>query len=154
MGASVLKAAGESSPPASLRTDFLDGLAGYSIRQTSNRLMAEFVEAIDGTGMRPVLVSILSVVEENPGVNQGLVGAIIGVARANMAPLMNELENAGLIVRQQNSSDRRAVEIYLTSEGAVMLRECKVRILEHEKRILKRLTAEERKTLLRLIRKI
>ena len=104
----VLQLANDRSPE--VQAEFLNSLAGYRLRQISNAFMSEFAAAMAGTGMRPVQVSILSVADENPGVRQGEIGRALGVARANMAPLMAELEAAGLLERIPDEADRRAAE--------------------------------------------
>lgn len=137
-----------------LQAMFLDGLIGYALRHASNAFMSDFAASMTGTGLRPVLVSILSVVEENPGVRQGEIGRALGVARANIAPLMSELEHARLIRRETDDADRRAVRITLTDAGRATLKTCKARIAAQEQRSLARLSASERQTLLRLLKKI
>ncbi|WP_428408986.1 MarR family winged helix-turn-helix transcriptional regulator [Hyphococcus sp.] len=148
----VLELLDDRSPDVS--TEFLNSLAGYRLRQVSNVFMSEFAAAMAGTGMRPVQVSIISVVDENPGIRQGEIGRALGVARANMAPLMAELEAMGLLTRIPDEADRRAVSVFLTKQGQAMLKNCKARIMANERRVLERLTESERKTLLRLLNKI
>lgn len=140
--------------PAELRTEFLEQLVGYRLRRASNTLMTDFAASMSGTGLRAVHVSILAVIEDNPGVRQGEIGRALGVARANMAPLMAELEAAGLLERTPDEADRRAVSTCLTRSGEAILKNCKARILAHERRALERLTQNERETLLRLLNKI
>ncbi|MEZ5893321.1 MAG: MarR family transcriptional regulator [Parvularculaceae bacterium] len=133
---------------------FLDELIGYTLRQTANAFMNDFAASMAGTGLRPVLVSILSIVDENPGVRQGEIGRALGVARANMAPLMSELEAAKLVRRVPDESDRRAVIVSLTEAGRAALRNCKARIAAQERQSLAKLSESERQTLLRLLKKI
>ncbi|MCK5746780.1 MAG: MarR family transcriptional regulator [Oricola sp.] len=137
-----------------LRTEFLDGLVGYRLRLASNAFMSEFAAAMTGAGMRAVQVSILSVVQENPGVRQGEIGRALGVARANMAPLMAELEAARLLRRVTDETDRRAVSVHLTKNGEALLKNCKARIEAHERRALQAFSRSEKETLLRLLKKI
>ncbi len=85
---------------------------------------------------------------------QGEIGRALGVARANMAPLMAELEAARLLRRTTDESDRRAVSVQLTKSGEALLRNCKARIEAQERRTLGRLTRSEKETLLRLLKKI
>jgi DNA-binding MarR family transcriptional regulator len=144
----------EHSEEFALRTKFISNLVGYNIRRAINRITADFMRAFDGTNMRPILVSILSVVEENPGVSQGAVGEVLGVARTNMVPLMTDLEAQGLLRRTPDSVDRRALAIRLTRKGKTLLRDCNKRIRTHEERMLGGLTQDERATLMTLLGKI
>jgi DNA-binding MarR family transcriptional regulator len=137
-----------------IQTEFLSTVCGYKLHRAAHRLAADFLQCVGDTGMRPVLVSILSVVDENPDIRQGAVGETLGIARANIAPLMNELETLKLLRRARHASDRRAFAIRLTNKGERLLGECKARIRAHEGRMLRNLTRTERLDLLALLDKI
>jgi DNA-binding MarR family transcriptional regulator len=139
---------------SSLTHEFLDGLLGYALRRATNTAMSDFAAAMNGTGLRPGLASILSIVEENPGVRQGVVAGALNIARANMAPLVAELEELGLIRRLPHATDKRAVAIDLTAKGAAAICAAKQKIMAHERRTFERLTEKERARLLELLRKI
>jgi len=139
---------------ADVKMAFLDTLTGFQLRQVSNAMMSDFAASMSDTGLRPVHVSILSIVDENPGIRQGEIGRALGVARANMAPLMAELEGMNLLRRIPDAADRRAVSIDLTSPGKAALKNCKARITALERRSLQQLTKAEQETLLRLLKKI
>lgn len=132
----------------------LSSLVGYHLRRASGAFALDFQEAVKGTGMRQVLVGILSVVAANPGINQGAVGTALGIKRANMVSLINELVDAGLVAREVSSDDRRAFSLSLTEAGEAMRKDCTARIEAHEKRMLADLSAEERAMLLQLLNRI
>ena len=132
----------------------LDHLVGYHLRRASGAFGADFARAVEGTGMRQVLFGILSVVGANPGINQGAAGRSLGIQRANMVTLINQLADLGLLDRQTAADDRRALALRLTQAGEKMLEECLERIEAHEEHMLAGLTAAERRTLLGLLTKI
>lgn len=132
----------------------LSSLVGYHLRRASGAFALDFREAVGGTGMRQVLVGVLAVVEANPGVKQGTVGALLGIKPANMVSLINELIDQGLIERVVTPDDRRAFALSITSAGVAILTECLGRISEHEERMLDPLTPDERATLLALLARI
>lgn len=132
----------------------LSTLAGYHLRRASGAFAIDFREAVGGTGMRQVLVGVLAVVEANPGVKQGAVGALLGIKPANMVSLINELIDQGLIERVVTPDDRRAFALSITPAGVGILTECLDRISEHESRMLGALTPDERATLLALLSRI
>lgn len=129
-------------------------LVGYHLRRASGAFAADFTLAVDGTGMRQVLVGILGVVSGNPGINQGAVGRILGIKRANMVSLINELVDAELIARVVDSGDRRAFSLNVTKTGEAMLANCFKRIEAHEKQMLAGLSDAEKATLLDLLGRI
>lgn len=138
----------------SLALGALSSFAGYHLRRAFGALALDFQDAMKGTGMRQVLIGILSIVEANPGVNQGAVGAALGIKRANMVSLINELVDAGLVAREVSSEDRRAFSLTLTEAGKAMRKDCTQRIQTHEARMLSDLSEEERAVLLKLLARI
>src|SRR5688572_24806313 len=103
-------------------------LAGYHLRRASGAFAADFTAAMDGSGLRQVPFAVLSVVAANPGINQGTVGRILGIKRANMVALINELVDKGLIDRAVDANDRRAFSLVLTSSGDAALTDAVQRI--------------------------
>lgn len=132
----------------------LDTLTGYHLRRALGVFTNDFARAVEGTGMRQLLFAILSVVGANPGINQGAVGRALGIQRANMVSLINQLVDSDLVDRQTASDDRRAFALTLTKAGEAMLADCLTRIEAHEERTLSGLSAAERKTLVTLLGKI
>ncbi len=132
----------------------LGPLVGYHLRRASAAFAADFANAVDGTGMRQVLVAILAVVETSPKINQGAVGRVLGIKRANMVALINELVDLKLLERVVDATDRRAFALTLTDAGHAMLRDCMKRIAAHERAMLAGFTDAERATLLDLLGRI
>lgn len=132
----------------------LDTLVGYHLRRAHGTVAADFARAVAGTGMRQVLFGILSVVEANPGINQGAAGRMLGIQRANMVSLINETVDAGWIDRQTADDDRRAFALNLTQLGRTALAHALQLIRAHEEAVLGGLSARERATLVELLRRI
>jgi DNA-binding MarR family transcriptional regulator len=132
----------------------LRDLVGYHLRRATNVMVNDFARALAGTGMRQVLFGIVAVVAANPGIKQGSAGASLGIQRANMVALINQLVEAGLIDRQVSPEDRRAFSLRLTPQGEQVHAECMARIRAHEDALLADLSEEERRMLIRLLSRI
>lgn len=132
----------------------LDGLVGYHLRRASAVVGNDFSRALDGTGMRQVLFGILSIVNANPGINQGAVGRALGIQRANMVSLINELVDRNLLDRKTAAEDRRAFSLTLSPGGTAMFDDCLKRIRAHEDQLLSDLRPEERRALIDLLSRI
>lgn len=139
---------------ATPQTRTLGRLVGYRLRRASAVFASDFAAALDGTGMRQVPLGILAVVSDNPGVNQGTVGRLLGIKRANMVPLINELIETRLIVRETDPSDRRAFTLTLAPTGSAMLADCIRQLDAHEQRLLEGFSAAEKMMLLDLLERI
>lgn len=132
----------------------LGDLVGYHMRRASGVIANDFSRALAGTGMRQVLFGILSIIEANPGINQGNVGRALGIQRANMVSLVNELIDGGLVQRETAVDDRRAFALTLTASGSVMVETCHERIRAHEASLMGDLSREERAMLIDLLSRI
>ncbi|ATY33486.1 MarR family winged helix-turn-helix transcriptional regulator [Sphingomonas psychrotolerans] len=132
----------------------LSPLVGFHLRRASGEFALDFRSAVEGTGMRQVLVGILAVVEANPGINQGAVGKMLGIKRANMVSLINELVERGALERTMTPRDRRSFSLELTVSGKALLAECMTRIAVHEKKLLAGLSDLEQQLLLNLLSRI
>jgi DNA-binding MarR family transcriptional regulator len=82
------------------------------------------------------------------------VGSLLGIQRANLVPLLNDLCDRGLLERRPAPHDRRAAALYLTQEGERLLAEAQMLVAEHEERMLGRLSAAERVKLIELLGKV
>ena len=132
----------------------LGPLVGYHLRRAFGAFAADFANAVEGTGMRQVLVGILAVVSGSPGINQGAVGRVLGIKRANMVSLINELVDMKLIERVVDPSDRRAFSLTVTDAGRTMLADCMAKIEAHERAMLAGFSEAERAMLLELLGRI
>ena len=68
--------------------------------------------------------------------------------------MVGQLEKRGLIERLPHPHDRRAAGLHLTPDGEALVREAELRVSALEEEATSRLTAAERKTLMRLLQKI
>ncbi|HEU0043956.1 MarR family winged helix-turn-helix transcriptional regulator [Sphingomonas sp.] len=143
-----------SDDGATPRLGVLDELVGYHMRRASAVIATDFSRATAGTGMRQVLFGVLSIIEANPGINQGAVGRALGIQRANMVSLVNELDERGLIARRTASDDRRAFSLTLTPAGQRILADSLARLRQHEDDVLSNLSGTERATLILLLSRI
>jgi DNA-binding MarR family transcriptional regulator len=132
----------------------LDELIGYHMRRASAVMAGDFSRALEGTGIRQVLFGILSIVDANPGVNQGTVGRMLGIQRANMVAPVNEMAERGWIDRQVDPSDRRAFILSLTGAGHEMFLRALARIRAHEANVLRDLSVADRQQLIDLLARI
>jgi DNA-binding MarR family transcriptional regulator len=117
-------------------------------------MMADLLPVLTPLGLRPALVAMLSVIRANPGIIQMGLGTQLGIQRANLVPLINELTGRKLIVRRADPRDRRALTLHLTREGEALLDEAATLIADHEERMLAKLGTAERHKLIELLEKI
>jgi DNA-binding MarR family transcriptional regulator len=73
---------------------------------------------------------------------------------AGVSQRLDRLEQAKLVERTTNPRDRRVVSVTLTSTGLRLLDELMDEYMDHEERLLHRLSDRERVTLSRLLTKL
>ncbi|GJD53643.1 Transcriptional regulator SlyA [Methylobacterium crusticola] len=132
----------------------LEGLLGYSLRRTQVAISRSFVQIFSDLGVRQTQLGVLNVIEGNPGLKPSQVGAIIGIKRTNVGPLLDELEGRGLVRRAPAPADRRSHALFLTAAGEGLMAELHRREAAHEERIATYLGPGERDVLLDLLRRV
>lgn len=132
----------------------LETLVGFALRRAQAAVSRSFVETFADLGIRQTQLGVLSVVETNPGLKPSRVGNLLGIKRANIGPLLEELERQGLMRREPSVDDRRAQSLSLTKRGEALIAELHRREAVHEARITAALDARERAQLLALLARV
>ena len=139
-------------PPG--ESPLLEDFIGYRLRQAHNRLMADLAATLEPLGLRRVLFAMLIVIRGNPGIIQMGLGTELGIQRANLVPLINELTARNLVDRRAAPNDRRALTLSLTPAGDALLDDAMVRVRAHEEIAFARLSAADRAKLVELLDRV
>ena len=110
-------------------------------------------ETLGSVGLTPALFALLNVIGARDGAIQQQLGSTLGIDRSTMVSLIDQLESAGLARRRPSATDRRAREIAITPKGRRLLQRARRLTSQVEDDVLAGLTAEERGTLLALLRR-
>ena len=135
-------------------TRFLRTLVGYNTRRASLAIIEVFMERMAVYDLKVVDFSVLSLVAHNPGVTSRQLCAALNVLPPNLVGLIAALERRGLIERRPHPSDGRAMGVHLTAAGTVLTAQAEQTAAQLEVDATARLTAAERKTLIRLLQKV
>ena len=135
-------------------TGFLETLLGYNARRAALTIIELFLERMAIYQLRPVDFSVLSLVAHNPGITSRQLCTTLGIQPPNLVGLVGALEKRSLIRRERHQADGRAVSLYLTTDGQAMLSSAEQTASQLEQDAAPRLSAAERKTLMRLLQKI
>ena len=132
----------------------LDAQIGYNLKRASAFALNDFAVELTDAGLRPVTYGMLALIDERPGIRAAELCRLLGMKSANMAPLLAELEERGLVERDDHAEDRRVRVLTLTPVARQAMPGLRRQVRRHEDRFLQRLTKKERATLLRLLRLI
>lgn len=126
-----------------------------AIRSASSLLIAQLARgmrrrmerAVAPTGLRArELLALQHLQERGPSAQQTLV-ELVGVDATNLVAILNRLDDAGLIDRRRDRTDRRRAIIALSQEGEQLLVALDRALRDVDDEILSPLTDAERQTL-------
>ncbi len=126
--------------------DPLVSLPGYALRRAANATAAELAARLAELGMRQSDISLLMLVEANPGTTSSALGRQLDIQRANMVPILKRLEDAGLVERAP--IDGKSQGLALTEAGRAKLGEGRNVVEQYERELIARVPEEHRAHLL------
>ncbi len=129
-------------------------IVGHMLRQAQIAVFKGFMATMGTYNVRPTLFAILLVIDCNPGLRQTQVATALGLKRANLVPLMRELEKRKLAKRAAVADDRRSYALYLTPVGQTFLTRLRKTHRTHEKNIRQLLGPAGRRQLLALLQRL
>jgi DNA-binding MarR family transcriptional regulator len=136
-------------------TRFLQTLVGYGARRVSLTTIASFLPRMAVYDLRPVEFSVLSLIHHNPGITSRQLCSTLSIQPPNLVGMLQKYEKKrGLIERRPHPHDGRALGLHLTPAGLQLVRKAERAASENDAQVTARLSAAERRTLLRLLGKI
>jgi len=137
-----------------INSRYLETLMGYNARRAALSIISVFLERMAVYDLKPVEFSVLSLVLHNPGITSRQLCAALNILPPNLVGLVQSLVKRGLIVRMPHPHDGRAMGLHPTREGAALMTKAEKTASALELDVTKRLSADERSTLLSLLQKI
>ena len=122
--------------------DPLSILPGYILRRASSAVGAELSRRLALLDLRTVDMSVLLLVEANPGITQSELGRMLDIQRANMNPIASGLSERKLIVRE--AVDGRSQGLTLTASGDVLATQAKAIVQAFETELIERVPPDLR----------
>jgi DNA-binding MarR family transcriptional regulator len=117
------------------------------ITRMARAMRKQFERAVAPLGLRARhLVALTHLKDHGPSPQQTLI-EVLGLDASNLVALLNELEDANLIVRRRDRADRRRGIIELSADGEQVLIEVDLALAAVDDEILASLSADERATL-------
>ena len=148
------------NPPAEkpfvekVNTRYLETLVGYNARRAALAAISRFMEEMAVYGLRPVDFSALSLITHNPGITSRQLCTTLGLLAPNIVAMVNGFEKRGLIARHAHPHDGRAFGLVLTEAGKALMDKAEKTASGLETQVSQKLTPEERKTMIQLLKKI
>ena len=139
-----------AAPPLGLGV--LENHVGYFLRRAQISVFQDFIGTLAEVDIGPAQYSVLVVIGANEGPSQAEVAETLGIERARLVRMLDDLERRGLTQRQPSATDRRSHALALTQSGQKILKRAKALAASHEVRLQARLGAAHHKVLLDTLR--
>ncbi|EGF91043.1 marR family protein [Asticcacaulis biprosthecium C19] len=115
--------------------ELLESQIGFQLRLAQLAVFGEIIDRMKEIGLRPVDLSVLMLIEAEPGLRQHVIGDRLKIQRPNVVALIDALEGRGLVERKVDKKDRRANQLALTKSGAALLAQAKAIQRQHLERM-------------------
>lgn len=126
----------------------------YWIRQLQIGAYKNFESTTAGYGSAPRYYGLLKFIEHNPGLPQSRLAECVMLDRSSLVPILDTLENEGVIERTRNPADKRLRCAHLTDRGADLVGALDQLARQHEARLTQSLDPDERTQLLALLQRV
>ncbi|MBU6268421.1 MAG: MarR family transcriptional regulator [Sphingomonadales bacterium] len=145
--------AGSDDPSADTLGD-LDGIVGFHIRLAHGAVYRHFTETFADLGLTQKQVSVLMLVDRNPGMAQTGLATQLQMDRATTMAIVNRLQARGYLVRGKSRVDGRMQTLDLTDAGRAALADARQAIAAHEAWLKARYTPAEVRKLIELLARL
>lgn len=129
-------------------------LPSWLLGRAAARGRALVAEALAAQGMKMWHHVVLSAVRDLAPVAQADLGRSVQLDPKDLVGVLNDLQSAGLVVREPDPDDRRKNAVSLTEEGARLLKRCEKAAREANDELLAPLSPAERDRFMDLLIRI
>jgi DNA-binding MarR family transcriptional regulator len=127
---------------------------GYLMARLGEASRRRFHKALEPEGLHPRHFGVMTMLAAHPGMSQHQLHEKTAIDPSSMVAVIDELEARGLAERRPDPADRRARQVFLTEQGEQTLQRIRGLAAGLQREFFGSLTAEERKTLHGLLRKL
>jgi DNA-binding MarR family transcriptional regulator len=132
-------AAADQSDACVIQYGELNNHLGYFVRRAQHWIFRDANARLELLRLDVIRYSILEMISSNPGISQILLSGALGIERARLVALLDELQHSHFIVRHRSKIDRRSHELQLTPEGRTVLEQANKLIAAHEEKVMQRI---------------
>ena len=132
--------------------DPLRELPGYALRRASNASLSELTPKLGKLGLRVTEATVLIAIKNNPRITQSEIGRMLGIASANIAPMIGRLDGRDLLKRIR--VDGRSHRLELSEKGADLTEKAFSVVKKHEEKISSYIPDEIREPFIKALNKM
>jgi DNA-binding MarR family transcriptional regulator len=124
---------------------------GYLFRRMQQIAVSIFMEECKAFDLTPVQYAALIAIHTHPGIDATRLSAVIAFDRSTLGSVIERLQAKDFVERKPAPEDKRIKLLYLTKQGAAILREIVPAVERAQARMLEPLKPLERKALMGLM---
>jgi DNA-binding MarR family transcriptional regulator len=128
--------------------------AAFLLAQVGSHAAGKFAERLARLRLSPPHAGILGVLRKSGGLSQQGLAEVLHMHPSSLVAIIDELEERGLVKRQDRLDDRRTNELHLTDKGQVALRDIGRVAQEHNESLCAVLSQNEREQLTGFLQRI
>ena len=140
-----------SKPAAPITINAVYAAPGYLFRRMQQIAVSIFMEECKAFDLTPVQYAALIAIHTHPGIDATRLSAVIAFDRSTLGSVIERLQAKDFVERKPAPEDKRIKLLYLTKQGAAILREIIPAVERAQARMLEPLKPTERKTLMGLL---
>jgi len=140
-----------SKPAAPITINAVYAAPGYLFRRMQQIAVSIFMEECKAFDLTPVQYAALIAIHSHPGIDATRLSAVIAFDRSTLGSVIERLQAKDFVERKPAPEDKRIKLLYLTKQGAAILREIIPAVDRAQARMLEPLKPTERKTLMGLM---
>jgi DNA-binding MarR family transcriptional regulator len=135
----ILEEDPDADVDAHLQPDGLDQIVGLHLKLAQAATHRSFLEQLAPLDVTQKQVTVLWLIDANPGVSQIKLAKTLNMDRATMMAIVDKLDGRELLERKRSKIDRRRQRLFLTPDGESLLVKAKALIAEHERQVKARI---------------
>jgi DNA-binding MarR family transcriptional regulator len=124
-----------------------------ALAQTSFLIQAMIERRADERGVSLIQTRLLGILRDRePTINE--LAALLGLDKSSVSGLVDRAERRGLVARRPSSTDRRSVQVVMTTAGAAQVEAVGAGFTEDLRELLTPLAEADRRTLTTLLSRV
>ena len=128
--------------------------AGYHLRLAQDASFQAFAARVGEGDLRPGYFTLLTLIQENPGITQTAISQASGRDKSTLTPALRYLEENGYIGRERIDHDRRSFRLCLTPSGEEAVAKLSEHARIHDAELDRIIGAEGKAEFIRVLRAI
>ena len=127
---------------------------GILVRRCHQINQALFYRELDGFDLTPVQVSVLRIIQRQPGIDQRRLAAAAAVDEATLGGVVRRLIDRSYVEKRSDPTDRRLNRLVIRPDGDEALKAVAPRLQQVQRDLLAPLSQEEAAALKSLLRRL